>query len=157
VPSNTWQTARVSLGHRLREAKKARRLTGLALAQLVGCDPTAITRWEQDARTPGADYATRLAKALGVSERWLVAGEGPREVQPVVDATPTGIAALELVLFSWTWADMPISVVDEIERVVRAEAAQPAAKTRSASAWRLRLTQLQRDHGVVRQAMRNLR
>lgn len=159
VPGDTWQTIRVSLGKRLKESKRAKQLTGLALAQLVGCDPTAITRWEQDARVPGADYMTRLAKALGVSERWLVTGEGPREVQAVVDATPTGAAALELVLFAWSWSEMPIANVDEIERILRVEARTPEASARSASAWRLRLTQLQREYGAsgAKARVRNLR
>lgn len=142
----TWQDAQVSFGDRLREARKGRGLTGSELGDRTGIDNSTISRWERGQRAPGGSFVTKLARELGVTERWLMSGEGPREPGPVAIETPVGPSALEAVLFAYDWPeDVPISTVDEIESLVRAEAQREAGRKRSASAWRLRLVQMLRE------------
>ena len=49
----------------LRILRAARNLTQHAVAQMVGSDDTAVSRWESGDRTPSLDRAQALAKALG--------------------------------------------------------------------------------------------
>lgn len=53
------------------------KLNGAKLAAEVGVTPTAVSRYRQG-RIPGAEELLRLAKALKVSAKWLVTGEGPK-------------------------------------------------------------------------------
>lgn len=139
----------MSLGKRLLEARKAKGLGGEELGKLAGCSQGAISRWENDLRKPGAIDLGRVAEVLGVREAWLTTGEGPREPQPAPDAPPVGAAALEIVLFSWTWGESTLpGDVDVIEGMVRAEA--PEHSTRSASAWRHRIRQLELAQATAR-------
>lgn len=74
-----------------------------------------------------------------------MSGEGLREPGPVAIETPVGASALEAVLFSFDWPDVPIGLVDEITAALRAEAATNGGRDRSASAWRLRIGQMLRE------------
>jgi transcriptional regulator with XRE-family HTH domain len=153
-----WQHAGMSFGGRLKEARKARGLTAVELGQLAGVSNSGISRWEQGKRAPGGAYVQRLAKALGVTERWLMSGEGLREPGPVALETPVGLAALEAVLFAYEWPDVPIELVDEITAALRAEASTNGGRDRSASAWRLRVGQALRERqGSKRRPSRPVR
>lgn len=72
-----------SFGDRLRRARELRGLTQYRLAEcLVRGDsarphPEHIAKYESDARSPGLDTVTRLAKRLDVSLDWLWNGDGP--------------------------------------------------------------------------------
>lgn len=140
-----WQHAGMTFGSRLKEARKGRGLTAVELGELAGVSNSGISRWEQGKRAPGGVYVAKLAKALGVTERWLVSGEGPREPGPVVVETPVGRAALETVLFVYDWPDIAIEVVDEIASSLRSEAEMNGGRERPASAWRLRIGQMLRE------------
>jgi len=146
-PVASWQHVGMTFGGRLRDTRKARALRGVQLAAMSGVDGTTISRYERGERlSPEADKVTRLAKALEVNERWLLTGEGPREPGPVVLETPTGPSALEAVLFAYNWPEAtPIELVDAIETELRAEALLVSGRTRSASAWRLRIAQALRE------------
>ena len=133
----------MSLGERLREARIARNLNGVELAAIVGCSPAALSRWETGDRRPKAVDLAKLAEALRVRDRWLATGDGPRDPAPVEDGPPVGAAALEAVLYAWTWGDGTAPEdVDAIELTLRDEARTHG--TRSASAWRHRVGQLER-------------
>jgi transcriptional regulator with XRE-family HTH domain len=149
-----WQHAGMTFGGRLREARKARGLTAIELGELAGVSNSGISRWEQGKRAPGGAYAQKLAKALGVTERWLMSGEGPREPGPVALETPVGMSALEAVLFSYEWPDVPIDLVDELTEALRAEAVTNGGRHRPASAWRLRVGQLLRERTPKRRTSR---
>lgn len=146
-PTAAWQTGRMSFGARLKEARKARGLTSTDLGARAGMDNSAISRWENGQRAPRGVFVSRLARELGVTERWLLTGEGPREPGPVQLDTPIGAAALDVVLFQYNWPDdVSSEVVTEVEALARADAHSPAGRDRSASAWRHRIGELLREH-----------
>lgn len=135
----------MGFGGRLKETRKARGLTAIELGELAQVSNSGISRWEQNQRAPGGVYVARLAKALGVNERWLMTGEGPKEPGPVTIETPTGRDALEAVLWSYEWPEGVTSeLVTEVEAMLRAEAYAPAGISRSASAWRHRAGEILR-------------
>lgn len=145
----------MTFGGRLRETRKARGLRGVQLAAKSGVDGTTISRYERGERlSPEADKVTKLAKALEVNERWLLTGEGPREPGPVVLETPVGAAALEAVLFAYDYPEVPIDTIDDIEAALRVEAITNGGRTRSASAWRLRIAQLLKERMPKRRSSR---
>lgn len=49
----------------LRERRKEKKLSQLALAKIIGVNQTAISQWERRATTPSLDKAATLAQALG--------------------------------------------------------------------------------------------
>jgi len=53
----------MNLGERLRQERKARRLTIRALSEVVGVQPNAQILYEQNRRVPRADYLARLYAA----------------------------------------------------------------------------------------------
>lgn len=129
----------MSFGARLRDTRKARGLRGIHLAEKAGVSASGISRWEKGERQPGGLEVAKLARALGVNERWLMTGDGPKEPGPVTIETPTGRAALEAVLFTYEWPDdIRSETVTEIEGLLRAEAHLPIGIGRSAAAWRHR-------------------
>ena len=144
-----WQHEQVTFGLRLKGARLGRGLRRNALAELAGVDSSSITRWERDERSPAGAMVTKLAKALGVSERWLLSGEGSREPQPATDETtipPLGKLALEQVLRDYKWpSDLPWEIVLDIINRARAEATKLADADVPESAWRLYLARAARD------------
>lgn len=145
----------MTFAQRLKETREARGLTKLELGKLAGLHASNLTRLEKDqaskgARTrPGAETITKLARALEVSERWLLSGEGSRDARTVT----TGAEALERVLDSHEWpVDLDTSVVDGFERLLREEAQREPGAARSVAAWRHRIAQLLRGHGAKRKA-----
>lgn len=141
-----WQSGAMTFGSRLKEVRKARGLTAVALGEMAGVSNSGISRWETGGRkSPGAAEVAKLARALGVNERWLLTGEGPKEPGPIALETPVGRSALEAVLFSYDWPDVPIEIVDDISQALRTEAETNGGRTRSASAWRLRIGQALRE------------
>lgn len=67
----------VSIGERIRTARKARGLTQEELGAAIGVAKASIARWETTSRNPGGLALVTLAKTLKVPLEWLVAGEGP--------------------------------------------------------------------------------
>jgi len=59
-------------GHRLREARLARRLSQAKLGQLVGVGKSAISQYEHGRRSPDDRVLLRLAEVLGTSVDWLL-------------------------------------------------------------------------------------
>ncbi|MDB2210875.1 helix-turn-helix domain-containing protein [Mycobacteroides abscessus] len=66
----------VTLGMRLRVARKEHGLSGRHLAELVKVDPAQVTRWEQGAAMPTPHALIRLAQTLELpaSELFALAG-----------------------------------------------------------------------------------
>lgn len=141
-----WQHEWVSFGARLKEARKARGLTGLDLQERTGISNTSISRWETGKRAPKGEFVTKLARELGVTERWLMTGDGAREPVKLAAEPPVGPAGLEQVLYTHDWPeDVPIEVADEVIAMLRDESRSSDSQRRPASAWRLRLKQLLRE------------
>jgi Zn-dependent peptidase ImmA (M78 family)/transcriptional regulator with XRE-family HTH domain len=60
-------------GSRLREAREARGLTAVSLAELVGVTPQAVSQYEHDTASPSPDRAYLLAAKLNVPMEFLLA------------------------------------------------------------------------------------
>jgi transcriptional regulator with XRE-family HTH domain len=152
----TWQCHGVTFGDRLRSVRKERGLRGVQLADLTGLDSSSISRWERNQRNPGSAELGKLAKALGVTERWLLTGEPPKIPTLTVGGPPNGEAALEMVLAEHgVWPDdFPVALADQITATLRTEAHAPEGRDRPASVWRLRLSQLVRARGSPRTPVR---
>ena len=61
-----------SFGRRLIYARQRRDMTADHLAKLADMNPTEISHYECDRRTPGADNVRKIAKALDMSADYLL-------------------------------------------------------------------------------------
>ncbi|RNL84764.1 helix-turn-helix domain-containing protein [Halostreptopolyspora alba] len=59
----------------IKAARKRKGLTQRELARLIGTGEMRVARWERGASAPSAKYVFRLADALGIDPRDLVADE----------------------------------------------------------------------------------
>jgi transcriptional regulator with XRE-family HTH domain len=66
----------MSIGERIRLARKTRELSQRHIAALVGITPGAVSQWESDETVPNVERLGLLARVLGVEIGWLVAGTG---------------------------------------------------------------------------------
>jgi transcriptional regulator with XRE-family HTH domain len=64
---------------RIREAREKKKLSRAELAKLVSVSPTAVWNWEERGRKPRPEVLVEIAKALGVTEKWLRHGSGDAE------------------------------------------------------------------------------
>lgn len=65
----------LSMGDRIRQARKAQKLTQGELAEKIGLSMVTLNRFENGRRTPSADALARLTKALNCDFNWIVTGE----------------------------------------------------------------------------------
>lgn len=65
----------LSLGERIRQARKARKLTQGDLAQKIGLSAVTLNRYETGRRTPPADVVVRLTQELNCDSNWIMTGE----------------------------------------------------------------------------------
>lgn len=63
-------------GERLKTLRKAKGLTQLELAGVLGVTPVTVCRWERGDMHPNTSRVERAADALGVKRAWLLWGEG---------------------------------------------------------------------------------
>jgi transcriptional regulator with XRE-family HTH domain len=69
------------VGRRVREARKARKVTQLELAARSGVVHSTVVRIERGQATPRIETVGRFAEALGVDPRWLAFGDGPERTE----------------------------------------------------------------------------
>ena len=69
-------TAPLSFGQRVRQARKAARLTQAQLALVIGVAKDTLSRYERGDIQPAANKVADITRALGVSGHWLLTGEG---------------------------------------------------------------------------------
>lgn len=67
-----------TLGERLRQVMKQRKLTYDALGQLLDMKPQTLNRYARDQRSPKAGVLIEMATRLGVDERWLQGYDVPQ-------------------------------------------------------------------------------
>jgi transcriptional regulator with XRE-family HTH domain len=67
--------ANMTIGSRIRDKRKALKLTQRALAEIAGVDVTTVTRWELDKFRPDEDALSNIANLLNVSPSYLAFGE----------------------------------------------------------------------------------
>ena len=65
-----------TINSRLLAARKALHMTQPQLADRLGVGKAGISRWEQDGTVIAPRYIKLINQLLGVSERWLLTGEG---------------------------------------------------------------------------------
>ena len=68
-------TYEMEFGERLYKARKNAGMTQMELADQVGVTDRAIGNWENGHNAPTSFNVCMLAKTLGVSAGWLIAGE----------------------------------------------------------------------------------
>ncbi len=76
-----------TIGTRIRDARKAKKVTQEAIAQAFGIKRVSVTQWENDTTTPSTEKIPELAALLGVSVDWLLKGGEP-EREPSQRAKP---------------------------------------------------------------------
>lgn len=81
---------------RLREVLRRLHLTAAGAAERVGTSPANISRWSDGTVEPKIGQAADLARGLGVSVGWLVAGQGPMWAAEI-EASPEAAVIRELV------------------------------------------------------------
>ncbi|MCH7309215.1 helix-turn-helix domain-containing protein [Acinetobacter sp. NIPH 1852] len=64
-----------TLGTRLKQLRKVKKLTQQQLADLVGVSKTSVIYWEKDENTPKHESLLALAKALDTTPEWLLSGK----------------------------------------------------------------------------------
>ena len=63
-----------TLGQRIRERRKTRKLTQKEVANFIGVSSVAVTQWEKDETSPRGENLFKLAKALKCKAFWLLNG-----------------------------------------------------------------------------------
>ncbi len=70
----------ISIGKRLSEAMAAKKMRAYELSKITGISASNICNYRKDKYSPKSDNIAKLAKALGVTEYWLLGfddkGEG---------------------------------------------------------------------------------
>ena len=67
----------MKLSDRIRMARKRRKLSQPALADLLGITPQAVSQWETGKTGPERQMITAVTKILRIDEQWLFHGEEP--------------------------------------------------------------------------------
>lgn len=62
----------MTVGSRIRQARRVRGLQQAGLAREVGTTPSAVSQWEGFTREPSAENLRKLSRSLDVSADWLL-------------------------------------------------------------------------------------
>ena len=66
-----------TLGDRLRDTRKAKKLTQAFVAKASGVSPASVTQWEKDVNQPRGESLISIAKVLDCTPNWLLNGVDP--------------------------------------------------------------------------------
>ena len=66
-----------TLGTRLKDLRKEKKITQQQLADSVGVSKTSVIYWEKDENIPKHESINALAKSLGTTTEWLLTGKSP--------------------------------------------------------------------------------
>jgi len=66
----------MSIGMRIKELRKQKKLTQVELSKLLSVTQAAISRYESDTQYPGSQFLMGLSSALFVNLNWLITGTG---------------------------------------------------------------------------------
>jgi len=80
-----------NFSQRLAKAIHASGLPKKAIAEAVGVQPPALSRWLNQGVIPEAKYLTALSSALDVDVNWLLTGEGPTPSARMVELVEGGV------------------------------------------------------------------
>jgi transcriptional regulator with XRE-family HTH domain len=70
---------RTEFGLRLKEARKAKKLSGYALARLLDVEPQNVCYWEHARSWPRVETLIKISEVLEVSLDWLLKGINKKE------------------------------------------------------------------------------
>lgn len=76
----------MTLGNRLKAARKKTGLTQKEVGQYFGISGQAVSQWERDEVTPEIDKLGRLQRLLKIPAEWLLSGDGPPPEQDEVSS-----------------------------------------------------------------------
>ena len=62
----------MTIGERIKQARKARKWTQSTLAEAVGTAQDQVARWEKGVITPGRAHLTELARVFDCTTDWLL-------------------------------------------------------------------------------------
>lgn len=76
----------MSLGERIKENRKAKKLTQKQLAELLGgIDHSTVSKWESDTYEPDTTSLNKLAGILGVTVDYLIGGKNNKPTDDELD------------------------------------------------------------------------
>lgn len=70
----TYETSMETLGIRLKQKRKEKKITQQQLADSIGVSKTSVIYWEKDENIPKHESLTLLSRILGVTPDWLLKG-----------------------------------------------------------------------------------
>lgn len=96
-----------TLGTRLKQLRKEKKLTQQQLAEAIGVSKTSVIYWEKDENTPKHESLKALAKNLSTNVEWLLTGkkivsQSSQELQPLSEwdeTTPIDEDEIEIPFF----------------------------------------------------------
>lgn len=104
----------VSRGERLRQALEARGIhKQMALANELGVDESAISRWQRDSGLSLA-HAARLCEVLDISLDWLILGRGNMDLHRPPEIAANAASSIEPL------ESLPAPVFAAIRNLIRA-------------------------------------
>lgn len=92
-----------TLGTRLKNLRKSKKLTQQQVADAIGVSKTSVIYWEKDENLPKYDSLMTLAQILGVTSDYLLNGKGSDSLDKNVSA-PFPIAGRLVPVISWVQA-----------------------------------------------------
>lgn len=72
-----------TLGTRLKELRKEKKLTQQKIADSIGVSKTSVIYWEKDENVPKHESLIALAGLLGTSTEWLLTGKESKSFKPL--------------------------------------------------------------------------
>lgn len=70
----------MSLGKRLKESRKNKRMTQEHVSKMIGIDFTTVSKHENDKSEPDNATLEKYSKLYGVNAHWLLYGEGSKDI-----------------------------------------------------------------------------
>ena len=92
-----------TLGTRLKELRKNKKITQQQIADAIGVSKTSVIYWEKDDNLPKHDSLMALAKALCVTPEYLLKGKTENNFESNI-STPFPIAGRLVPVISWVQA-----------------------------------------------------
>ncbi|MCW3176941.1 MULTISPECIES: LexA family protein [Gammaproteobacteria] len=92
-----------TLGTRLKNLRKSKKLTQQQVADAIGVSKTSVIYWEKDENLPKHDSLMALAQILGVTSDYLLSGKGSDSLDKNV-TKPFPIAGRLVPVISWVQA-----------------------------------------------------
>ena len=101
----------LSIGMRIKEIRKAKKLNQVRLSELLSATQAAISRYESDQQYPGGEFLTQMVSVLGINLNWLLTGEGEmfQAIVPM-DASFLGGETIRLPIVAEIAAGQPCEV-----------------------------------------------